>query len=208
MTAEVYTPAEESAAKPGVLVFDEGEHRYFMNGAEVRSVTGVLRDAGLVDYSYCTEFARWRGSVVHKAIQLELAGNLDWSTLSEEFQPFVNAALEMVRDLRGEIVEVERRVYSKLFGYAGTLDLILRVTEKLILIDHKTGPAIPATGLQLAGYEEAYCAETDAHISQRYACQLHADGTYSLHEFKNRTDRGRFLAAVTVVNARKEFGLL
>jgi hypothetical protein len=191
-----------------VLTFEEESHTYAVGGVVKPSVTQVLADAGLCDYSFCDEYAMWRGSAVHKAIHMELTTGVDWSTVPESFQPYVSAAKQMIADLGGEVVESERRVFSVTRNYAGTLDLILRVGGQLWKIDYKTGPARPWTGLQLAGYAAAYFEETGLLIARRYAAHLKPSGDYQLALYADRTDRDRFLAALTVANLRREYGLL
>lgn len=212
------------------LTFDPELHAYAYAGAPVPSVTAILRDAALVDFSFCTEFAKWRGSAVHKALHVELATGLDWSSVPESFHPFICAAKQYIEDHHAKIVEVERRVLSKLYRYAGTLDIIIeehspdicpcgivygkpRPPEypppgKLILVDWKTGPPRPATALQLAGYALAYFEETKRLIHERRAVHLTPTGDYHTTSYTNRTDRERFLAALTVANLRREYGLL
>lgn len=190
------------------LQFDEETHTYRYAGHVVRSVTQVLADAGLCDYTYSSEFAMWRGSIVHKAVHVELTNRLDWSTVSESFHPYIMAAKQMVADLGGEVVDVERRVFSSIYGFAGTLDLILRVGDRLVLIDHKTGVPQPWTGLQLAAYAHAYYEETKQLVSDRFACHLKATGEYELKPYTERTDRDRFLAGLTVANLRRQWGLI
>lgn len=191
------------------LTFDPELHAYTYNGARVPSVTGVLRDAALVDYSWCTEFAMWRGSSVHEAIHVELSVGLDWSSVPEVFHPYICAARQYIDDNEAEIVECERRVVSATYLYAGTLDAILRLPNgRLRLIDWKTGPFVRAIALQLAGYANAYFEETRTHVQERESVHLRPDGSYTTKQCDDRTDRDRFLAALTVANLRREYGLL
>lgn len=198
------------------LEFDAERHLYAWRGKRVRSVTQVLFDAGLVDFSFCTEFAMWRGSNVHKAIHVELTEGLDWSSVPEAFHPFISAARQYIDDHHAEVVEVERRVFSACYQYAGTLDLIMReharctcvAPKRVVEVDWKTGPPRQATALQLAGYAQAYYEETKNLIHERRAVQLTATGDYHTTPCTNRTDRDRFLAALTVASLRREWGLI
>lgn len=191
-----------------VLQFDPDLHRYSVNGADVPSVTTILKDAGMVDYSFCTEFARERGSKAHKAIHFAMENDLDETTVHPSLIPYVDAARAVVRDLGLSIVAVEKRIYSNAFGYAGTLDFLGGIKGKLWLIDWKTGDPPPATALQLAAYADGHSEETGAHISRRYAARLKPDGTYNLIPYTDRHDTEKFRAAVTVAAWRKEHGLL
>lgn len=191
-----------------MLEFDEAEHRYFVDGSELPSVTTILRRAGLVDFSYCTEYARERGSAAHRAIHFEMQDDLDWSRLSHTLAPYVTAARQCVTDLQCEIVAVERRVWHPTYRYAGTLDILVRQGGRLTLIDWKTGDPPPATALQLAGYAEAYEVESGGEkIRLRYACRLFPDGKYALTPYTDRQDFRVFAAAITTAAWRLRHGL-
>jgi hypothetical protein len=198
------------------LELDEAAHAYSYRGRRIQSVTQALHAAGLVDYSWCTEFALWRGSKVHKAIHVELTDGLDWSTVPESFQPFISAATQYIADQHAEVVEVERRVLSEAHWYAGTLDAIIReharcacgLPKRLVELDWKTGQPVKATGLQLAAYACAYFEETRQLVQERRAVQLLPSGDYKATTYDDRADRDRFLAALTVADLRRQWGLI
>jgi hypothetical protein len=205
-----------------VLHFNEDAHRYTVDGVEIPSVTQVLALAGLTDWSHCSEWARERGSVVHRAIHIELTSGLDWSTLPEPLHPYVSAELQAIEDLGAEIIASELRVYSRTYGYAGTLDRLVRLPRagKSVIAewDTKTGQVIDAYGLQTAAYAEALheMAETDPEIAallggervrERYALRLNPDGTYKLEPFTDRNDIVNFRAAVRVAHWKRERGI-
>jgi hypothetical protein len=76
--------------------------------------------------------------------------------------------------------------------FAGTVDHIGHLNGYPCLIDTKTGAMTPATALQLAGYEVLV-----QHPGiRRFGLQLMDTGKYRLTEFKDRGDRGVFLAAL------------
>ena len=193
------------------LEFDPVEHRYFFNGAEVPSVTAILRDAGLVDFSFCSEFAKWRGSAVHQAIHLELTVGLDWASVPESFHPFISAAKQALADLGAVTEATERRVYSPAFRYAGTIDWVgpIPPAKRKVILDWKSGPPEKVYGLQLAGYAEAYAEEcrTDLIPPLRYCCHLKQDGDYTLKPYADREDFHNFRAAIRTARLRKEYGL-
>lgn len=211
MSAELHTPQTGD-----VLAFDEAAHRYFLNGAELPSVTTILALAGLTDWSHCSEWAKERGSIVHKAIHIELTTGLDWSSLPESLHPYVSAELQAIEDLGAEIVASELRVFSKTYGYAGTLDRLIRLPrgEKKVLAlwDTKTGPVVDAYALQTAAYVEALHEMNlpelaGERVKERYALRLKPDGTYQLEPFTDRTDIVNFHAAVRVANWKRQKGI-
>lgn len=206
MTADLQIP--DRITLPNGLAFDEETHRYWLDDAEVPSVTTVLAGAGLVDWTYCNEWARERGSLVHKAIHIELTSGLDWASVDELFHPYISAALAALQDMRCETKVSEGRVFSRLYGYAGTLDWIGIVDGKLSLFDWKTGPTVPAYALQTAAYADAYAEETGQRVERRYAVRLKQDGTYCFEPFASRDDIVNFRAALRVVQWKREKGLL
>lgn len=188
--------------------FEPDSHTYYFDGRRVPSVTQVLAEAGLVDWTYCSEWARERGSLVHKAIALELAGGLDWSSVDETFHPYISAELQAIADLGAEVVASEMRLYSPTYGSAGTLDRVLMVNGERWLWDTKTGPLVPAYALQTAAYAAMYEEMTGERIKRRYALRVNADGTYELLPFTDRQDIVNFHAALRVVQWKRDKGII
>ena len=64
------------------LVFDAASHRYSLAGQELLSVTAILTEARIADFSapWFTEAIRDRGALVHQAIALR-AGQVEASGL-------------------------------------------------------------------------------------------------------------------------------
>jgi hypothetical protein len=193
---------------PSGLAFDPVEHRYWLDDRPVPSVTQVLAGAGLVDYTFCREWARERGSLVHKAIAIELREGLDWTTVPEEFHPYISAELQAIADLGAEVVESERLLVSKLHGCAGTLDRVVKVNGDFWLWDTKTGPIVPAYALQTAAYAQMFEEETGVRIKRRYALRVNANGTYELIPFTDRQDIVNFHAALRVVQWKQSRGMV
>lgn len=197
-----------TATTPAGFQFDETEHVYYFDGIRVPSVTQVLAGAGLTDWTFVHEWARERGSLVHKAIALELAGGLDWSSVDEQFHPYISAELQAIEDLGAEVVASEMRLYSVNFGVAGTLDRVVRVNGELWLWDTKTGPLVPAYALQTAAYADMYQEMTGERIRRRYGLRVNANGTYELLPFTDRQDIVNFHAALRVVQWKAAKGMV
>jgi len=71
------------------------------------------------------------------------------------------------------------------------------------LIEIKTSTSIPATtGLQLAGYQNAYEEMLKVKIKRRLCVQL-LDGTYRMQEYKDRSDFRVFTSCLNVINWKK-----
>lgn len=78
---------------------------------------------------------------------------MEWSM----FEKYV----EFRRRFSFEVIDIERTIISETLGYAGTLDRVIEMDGKKILVDIKTSSAIhPHYWLQLAAYENLL---TEAH---------------------------------------------
>lgn len=211
------TRAEQHAQEVGVN-FDEAAHLYTLpvvdvfgkegRGAIVPSVTQILKEERFVDYTYCDEFARDRGSRVHEALHFHCEGDLDPASVDAEVAPYLACAAAFLADMNADIVMAEAIVYSALYGYAGKADLFayLRRRHRLACIDWKTGTPVKATGLQLAGYAGAWLEMTGEAVIDRIAVHLTPGQAkpYRLHEFNDRGDLGVFRGAAGAVNWRRK----
>jgi len=73
-----------------------------------------------------------------------------------------------------EVVELEKKIFSKKHNYAGTLDLVLKdKKDNLVLADIKTSNHISFDyTLQLNAYKEAYEEETKQKITKGLIIRL------------------------------------
>ena len=84
-----------------------------------------------------------------------------------------------------KVIDLEKKLYSKKWGYAGTLDLVVKDQSKnLVLIDIKTSNQIAFDyQLQLNAYKVAYEEETKQKIRKALIVRLPKDA--SEIEFRN-----------------------
>jgi hypothetical protein len=206
------TGASGSTPGPQQLEFDAATHTYRAGGVIVPSVTQILEAVGVVDYSYLPPATRnmalARGSAVHLACQFDDEGDLDEGALDPALLPYVLAW----RAYRAEVgfvpQEIERRVHSSRYGYAGTLDRTgTNGRGDLCLIDLKTSRAEGWVKLQTAAYTGAL---DEPRRYLRGCAELHADGTYRALWFPAaewQLDFGDFLACLHVYRLQKIFGV-
>ena len=73
-----------------------------------------------------------------------------------------------------EPIEIEKKLYSAKYGYAGTLDIIAKDKQQnLVLIDIKTSNQVSFDYLlQLNAYQVAYEEETGSKISKALVVRL------------------------------------
>lgn len=189
-----------------MLTFDPEAHIYKWNDEIVPSVTQLLNEFKLVDFSNVPkdrlEYKRSLGVAVHYAIELMEQDNLDEESLSEEIRPYVNA-YKSFREVSGfEPRQTENRMYSKKWRFAGTMDQqgihLSKVGSEQAIIDYKcTWKLYAACGPQLQGYKILFEENNPGiKIKKLFGLQLKSNGHYELEEFKDPNDKQDFLACL------------
>ena len=137
-----------------------GLERIFKTAKE--KTNKIKEDAGLV----CT--------VVHGLIEDFLKGK----DIPKQSDPAVvncwNLFLDWWNKQEYEVVELEKKIYSKKYNYAGTLDLVVKDKKgNLVLMDIKTSNFISFDYfLQLNAYKFAYEEETGSKVSKSFIVKL------------------------------------
>ena len=176
------------------LVLDD-EHRYWLGDRRVPGVTSVIR-------TFAPSFGagQWfmdRGSAVHRAVQLQLEGRLNWDTVSPAIMGRVNAVLKFISDVGLRVEKVEVKDAHPIYLYAGTVDCLGETQSGRVICDWK-GTVDAASELQLGAYSMLPAA---GRIARGAAVEVHDDGTYRAHWYSGRelAMAGRtFLAMLTV----------
>lgn len=188
-----------------MLRFDAATHTYYWNDQRIPSVTqilGPLTDLSMIPRDVL-ERKRLIGTWVHAAIELDLRDDLDEGSIGEDWRGYFNGWLKFRAESGMVVHEAEQKVYSKPYGYAGTLDLLGELPKiGLVLIDTKcTATMYPTVGPQTAAYAHA----RGVPKAKRFALQLKPDGSYRLHPCPDRSDFGVFSAALTLYHWRKSW---
>jgi hypothetical protein len=175
--------------------FDPVKHEYW-NDAGVRkpSVTFILAQAGLCDYSFVQEEvlaqALSRGKSVHWLLQLEDEGVLNYRSVPKALRPYRKAYLTWKRG-SGFMPEQIEVPFISSHGYAGTPDRVGAFPKTLMypqgskaIVDFKTGAICEWVKYQLA----LYAVGVTEHVYQakrlrRIALALRPDGEYRIKEF-------------------------
>ena len=182
--------------------FEETDHIYYMDDVPVPSVTGVLKDAGLINTDFFTEWGRSRGSVVHKATEFYDEGDLNEEELDPLVVGYVEAWKKFRREFEFEIHEMEKQMYHPTARFAGTLDRVGLIRGDRAIADIKTGQLTPVVGLQLTGYADLYQAETGNIIQKLFGVQLKENGTYAVKTYI--LDFAAWRAALTLAHWKRE----
>jgi hypothetical protein len=195
----------------GALKFDEGTHRYSLDGVPLLSVTQTLKGAGLVEYDNLPiardvlEHARQRGKAVHSACHFLDEDDLELTSLDPEIDGYVRAWEKFKQESGVTFSEIEVRHNHPIYKYAGTPDRLgLRQMRKGVY-DIKTYECAPWTALQLSGYEMMVRPETEAPL-ERWGIWLKKDGTYKANQFSDKNDGQVFLACLTVASWKINHG--
>jgi hypothetical protein len=197
------------------LTFDEPTHTYLLDDVPVVSVTGVLKRAGLIDFSSIPngilETARARGTVVHRAVHYYNENDLDVDRFVQDFPDcagYLHAWIAFTEQRHFRAVLNERRVASRRHQIAGTADCFGLLDEHPVILDFATGrPQDVAKDLQTAAYyalaTEWAAGEDDPELAaflaktrgvlRRYGVALRKDGTFSLDPYTNPSDLREFL---------------
>ena len=157
----------------------------------------IKKDAGLV------------GTVVHGLIEDFLKGK----EIPNQSDPAVNNCWNLFLDWWNtqeyKVVELEKKIFSKKYNYAGTLDLILKDKKgNLVLADIKTSNHISFDyALQLNAYRKAYEEETNLKISKGLIIRLpKKDGKIEVKELPlNKRMFDAFIGARNMMLGMEEY---
>jgi hypothetical protein len=194
--------------------FDTQTHTYTdFAGREYPSVTKILNDLGLTDYSMIKDVvlaaAANFGTEVHRVCSLYDMGELDWSEYRPEdrphLEPYLDGWKKFLGDLQPKFLAIELPLISKAWAFAGTPDRVYTVTGNVIA-DIKTGAPVPATDLQTAGYQILVEENLGMKIRGRITVKLEP-GTYKLIQHKDPQDIITFKGAVNLWHWKQKRGL-
>lgn len=135
-----------------------------------------------------------RGSDVHNLVE----GYFKHKTLEgfDETNPYHQAFVHFLfdHDHTTTPLHSERQVWSDTFGYAGTMDAVLRMGRKTFIVDFKTGRrlypielSLQLTGYLQAAYELGLIDEVFESIGMRGVC-LKDNATYEMKELEYSMD--------------------
>ncbi len=188
----------------GIILFDREKHEYSDERGVWPSVTTILADAGIVDFSAVKqeirEKAMKRGSSVHWLLQLHDEGCLNYRKVPKAMRGYRQAWMTW-RERSGFVPLLIEQPFISPHGYAGTPDRFGTFPNgTCAVVDIKSGMGDVADHVrfQLAPYARWYQLDLNK-IPRRIGVQLHHDGTYRVREFPVSTmayDFARFFGAL------------
>lgn len=183
-------------------------------------VSEILEACGLgVQFPMPAGRREWylaRGSALHKAIELDAAGELDETSVHSEIAPGLDAYRKFVAAtghtpliLPGGQIASELELCHPRWRYMGHPDRVGWVNGNLSLLDWKSSVDPKYVSLQLAAYGLLWRdAHPDHPLQEFLAVRLGFDGTWSIHQIDPRQHEQTFLAAVVLYRALEERGRL
>ena len=193
------------------LTFAPDTHEYRLGTTPLVSVTTFLRALGVVTVADAPEarlsFARDRGTAVHLCVQFQSEGRLDPTSVAPELAGYLFAFDQFCCAHHGDYVpeRVEMPLCDPILGFAGTPDTAGPLQGIASVIDVKTCPPQPGHFVQLAAYRHLLNAN-GYPVSRRFLLQLKADGTFGLHEGRDRLDDAEFRAALLLYKRHHQRG--
>lgn len=138
-----------------------------------------------------------RGSTIHSLVEAYRASGKIVDGVPYQFQNYYDGFLAWVATNKVEIVEQEKTVLSREHGFAGTLDLLVKINgnPELWIVDVKTnkaGAVYPEYALQQSAYKQAL-AEDGITVDRTAILSLKDDGLYNFSQLPDQFDT--FLAA-------------
>lgn len=86
--------------------------------------------------------AKTRGTTVHSIVEAYKTTGEVIETIPEEFKGYATAFYQFMKDHKVEIIEQEKTIFDKENKVAGTLDMYVKIGDKLMIVDVKTGKDI------------------------------------------------------------------
>jgi len=196
-----------------MLSFEPCGHVYRWYGRIVPSISRILAPLGALDQVDPATLARRaaEGSQVHEYIHSWLADeDVGEAPPSESY---AGAFQRLVREHSLSPLALEQPLYHAGLGYAGRPDYYGLLDDRAVVLEWKTGTALPATaGVQTAAQYELIRAQPEETLKKlpnlrRFAALLEPDGRYRLVEQTNPHDWSVFISLLNVRRWRERMHL-
>lgn len=192
------------------LLFDEEQHKYFLDGELVPSVTQICAPLTAEKYGAgqaIIQMAARRGTAVHEYCEM-----IDYGAMPDEVEPelvgYINAYVKFLRDYRPEWHYIEKQLADVQFQFAGTLDRMGVIDGKKTTVDIKTTASMDrvskiSLAVQMAGYGILAISNDMGEVEQSLGVQLKKDGTYTVHDSDKTEKQYHFNSILTFLDLRK-----
>lgn len=183
------------------ILLDKESHSYEVGGIRRPSVTHILKSEGIIDTAFYTEKGRQIGEAVHLACEyLDKGIQFKRDALHKDVEMRLLAYEKFKSDTHFSPMLIEEKVYHPTLNYCGTLDRTGILGENECLIDLKCGVLPKWISLQLWAYELCLPNPTP---KKQFGLQLKKDGSYSLKQFGDASDRDIWVSIVNCYNYKE-----
>jgi len=169
-----------------LTVYDETQHKYFIDNVEVPSVTQLVAPLGK-DYDEPDDYfetvldiAAERGITMHAYIEHRLnGGSREEFELPDMYDIYAEAVESFLTEHEITPLLIETHLYGT--DYAGTPDLVCEFDGAMAILDYKFVSTVAKSkvGGQLVGYRKL-CELNGIYVDELYAVHFKSNGTYAL----------------------------
>jgi hypothetical protein len=185
---------------------DEATHIYTVDGKPIPNVTTIIEKTVGGGWK-AGEWYLQRGKVIHACAAMIAEGKQ--FNYDERVAGYVQALRRFFDEVKPTDCESEKRVFSGLYWFAGTIDLVCKIGGIRCVVDYKHTLDTKRIGLQLGGYAVAAADSEKYGVFYGYGIEIRENGTYSMTE-KIHLGRPRreFLALKATYNIKERCGVL
>lgn len=168
---------------PSGVVFDAEEHRYSLNGEELKGITSTLLHTAFPDNykgvsAEILDHAATRGTAVHQALQ----NNFTHCFVPPVMKPIVEAAAKLMAEKQLTPIEFEYLITDR-EEFASAIDIVaIDFAGNIVIIDTKTTSVLnyDYVAYQTAIYERMFKMQNPhLHVSSHYVLYLSVDDNYN-----------------------------
>ncbi len=201
-------PSASSANE--VPVFDRAQHRYYLGGRELFSVSRVIEAEGLKIKFYASDpVHRQRGDAIHMGVHDIGLGRFDAANYSPILAPYFDAYRRFQDDHHFKVRRVEQLIWHPEWWMAGTLDQDGVAKGNVNwMVDIKTGTLPPAVAIQVGFYGILAKRSRDWDYECRKSLLLTPNGKYRLSDYSGPVWTNHAISCYNMWNFKREHNLL
>lgn len=203
-------PAPPAAVFP---LIRDSDHKYFVGNRNLEGVTEIMVDNRLESDEWYTETHSSRGTAIHAELANAARGIPPFPFIDPDLYGWCQSGRDYLAYLIADgaiILAVEKMLYSPLYWFAGTVDLVVLWRGYEWVLDWKSGKASKVTRFKLAAYDLLMGPTQNGKPRKRAAIEVHEDGSRAKIVEYNGSDHfhdgNTFLALLTATRARKLYG--
>lgn len=174
-----------SALAPVRFAFDAGRHEYIDLDSNrlIPHITGMLKEAGLIDDRWYSEESCDRGHAVHRlTADYDLGAIQHPHDLVSKYKAYLDAHVDLMRILRPKWTHIEEPLVSSRYRFGGRPDRVGQCYGAVAIVEIKTGVRDRVHGIQTA--LQALLAAEDGWVPAqslpRYVAYYTARGRFTL----------------------------